>query len=73
MKGEAQMNEEILVRKSSVLATTSFQDRIYKVDSTGATISSIMSISLLHHYCAKLPHDEYDLTLFLVCTLRSFN
>lgn len=72
MKGEAQMNEEISVRKSSVLAT-SFQDRTYKVDSTGATISSIMSISLLHQYCAKLPHDEYDLPLLLVCLLLSLN
>lgn len=59
------MNEEILVRKSST-PTTSFEDKTYKVDSTGATISPIMSISLLHRYCAKLPHDEYDLTLIVL-------
>ncbi|KAG6410468.1 hypothetical protein SASPL_128529 [Salvia splendens] len=57
-KDEALMNEEISLRKSSNLIT-SFEERTYKVDTTGATISSIMSISLLHHYCSKLPHDEY--------------
>ncbi|GMH30664.1 hypothetical protein Nepgr_032507 [Nepenthes gracilis] len=36
-----------------------FEEKIYSVDSTGATISSQSSISLLHHYCSKLPHDEY--------------
>ena len=60
------MNEEISLRKSSN-QITSFEERTYKVDTTGATISSIMSISLLHHYCSKLPHDEYDLTLLLYC------
>ncbi|XP_047944446.1 dicer-like protein 4 isoform X1 [Salvia hispanica] len=57
-KDEALMNEEISLRKSSN-QITSFEERTYKVDTTGATISSIMSISLLHHYCSKLPHDEY--------------
>lgn len=60
------MNEEISLRKSSSLVNN-FEERTYKVDSTGATISPVMSISLLHHYCSKLPHDEYDLTLLLVC------
>nr|AIE15766.1 Dicer-like protein 4a [Salvia miltiorrhiza] len=77
-KDEAMMNEEISLRKSSI-PITSFEERTYKVDTTGATISSIMSISLLHHYCSKLPHDEYfhpkpqffyyDDTDGMVCTI----
>ncbi|KAL6543544.1 endoribonuclease Dicer [Orobanche hederae] len=57
-KDEAQMNEEISLRKSRA-PTTDFEERTYKVDATGATISSVLSISLLHRYCSKLPHDEY--------------
>ncbi|XP_051114005.1 dicer-like protein 4 [Andrographis paniculata] len=57
-KDEAQMNEEISLRKSN-LPMKEFDERTYKVDATGATISSVLSISLLHHYCSKLPHDEY--------------
>lgn len=66
------MNEEISLRKSSI-PITSFEERTYKVDATGATISSIRSISLLHHYCSKLPRDEYDLTLLLVCLPSELN
>ncbi|XP_012844161.1 PREDICTED: dicer-like protein 4 isoform X2 [Erythranthe guttata] len=57
-KDEAQMNEEISSRKSH-LPVTDFVERTYKVDVTGATISSVSSVSLLHRYCSKLPHDEY--------------
>ncbi|PIN16599.1 Ribonuclease [Handroanthus impetiginosus] len=57
-KDEAQMNEEISLRKSRV-PMTDFEERTYKVDSTGATIGSVSSVSLLHRYCSKLPHDEY--------------
>ncbi|CAK9179473.1 unnamed protein product [Ilex paraguariensis] len=57
-KGEDQMKEEIASRTTSA-TLVDFQERIYKVDSTGATISSGSSISLLHHYCSKLPHDEF--------------
>ncbi|KAI3443972.1 hypothetical protein Pfo_000637 [Paulownia fortunei] len=57
-KDEAQMNGEISSRKSR-LPITDFKERTYKVDITGATISSVSSVSLLHHYCSKLPHDEY--------------
>ncbi|KAL2502529.1 Dicer-like protein 4 [Forsythia ovata] len=37
----------------------SVEERTYKVDVTGATVGSVSSISLLHRYCSKLPHDEY--------------
>ncbi|XP_020549658.1 dicer-like protein 4 isoform X2 [Sesamum indicum] len=57
-KDEAQMNEEISLRKSHT-PITDFEEITYKVDNTGATISSILSISLLHRYCSQLPHDEY--------------
>ncbi|KAL8497779.1 hypothetical protein ACS0TY_021203 [Phlomoides rotata] len=57
-KDEAQMNAEISSRTSHV-QITDFEEKTYKVDSTSATISSVSSISLLHHYCSKLPHDEY--------------
>ncbi|KAL3629633.1 endoribonuclease Dicer [Castilleja foliolosa] len=55
---EAKMNEEISTRKPRV-PITDFEESTYKVDATGATISSVLSISLLHRYCSKLPHDEY--------------
>uniref|UniRef100_A0A5B7C289 Putative dicer-like protein 4 isoform X2 n=1 Tax=Davidia involucrata TaxID=16924 RepID=A0A5B7C289_DAVIN len=57
-RDEDQMNEEIAVRTSTA-TFVDFEEKTYKVDSTGATISSGSSISLLHHYCSKLPHDEY--------------
>lgn len=58
IKEEALMNLEISSRKSH-LQTTDFKEKTYKVDVTGATISSVMSVSLLHHYCSTLPRDEY--------------
>ncbi|XP_010323151.2 dicer-like protein 4 isoform X1 [Solanum lycopersicum] len=57
-RSEAQMDDEISSRKSRT-TVPDFQENIYKVDMTGATVSSALSISLLHHYCSKLPHDEY--------------
>ncbi|WJZ98263.1 hypothetical protein VitviT2T_016802 [Vitis vinifera] len=57
-KDEDRMNMEISVRTSSE-AFTDLEERIYKVDSSGASISSVYSISLLHQYCSKLLHDEY--------------
>ncbi|XP_060171899.1 dicer-like protein 4 isoform X2 [Lycium barbarum] len=57
-RNEARMNEEISSRKSCT-TVADFQENIYKVDVTGATISSASSISLVHHYCSKLPRDEY--------------
>lgn len=61
-KYEDQMNMEILCRTSNEIFNSP-EERVYKVDTTGASISSGYSISLLHHYCSKLPHDEYDLIL----------
>lgn len=58
MKDEAQMDEEILTRNSQV-KFIDFEEKVYKVDSTGASISANSSVSLLHRYCSKLPHDEY--------------
>lgn len=52
------MNFEIAHRTSNELFIGS-EERVYKVDSSGASISSAYSISLLHQYCSKLPHDEY--------------
>ncbi|KAL6973925.1 endoribonuclease Dicer [Sarracenia purpurea var. burkii] len=58
IKDEDKMNAEIATRTSS-LTFVDFEEKTYRVASTGATISSGYSISLLHHYCSKLPHDEY--------------
>ncbi|PWA74613.1 dicer-like 4 [Artemisia annua] len=57
-KGEEKMNDEISSR-SSTTVYTEFEESTYKVDSTGAIISSGSSVSLLHRYCSKLPHDEF--------------
>lgn len=57
-KDEAKMNNEITSRTSTV-EYVDFEEKTYRVDSTGATISSGSSVSLLHRYCSKLPHDEF--------------
>ncbi|KAK8581994.1 hypothetical protein V6N12_072193 [Hibiscus sabdariffa] len=57
-KDEDRMNMEITFRTSTEVSIVP-EERMYKVDSSGASISSGYSISLLHHYCSKLPHDEY--------------
>ena len=65
VKDELKMHQDISSRKSQV-TMTDFEEKTYQVDLTGATISSASSISLLHHYCSKLPHDEYALNALLV-------
>ncbi|XP_052198876.1 dicer-like protein 4 isoform X2 [Diospyros lotus] len=57
-KDEEKMNDEIASERSHV-EIVDFNETIYKVASTGATVSSGYSVLLLHHYCSKLPHDEY--------------
>lgn len=57
------MNNEIESRTSDV-AVPDIEEKTYRVESTGATISSGSSIPLLYRYCSKLPHDEYGLILF---------
>ncbi|XVF48473.1 hypothetical protein PTKIN_Ptkin03bG0193100 [Pterospermum kingtungense] len=57
-KDEGRMNMEISLRTSTEVFDCP-EERMYRVDSSGASISSGYSISLLHQYCSKLPHDEY--------------
>ncbi|XP_038879795.1 dicer-like protein 4 isoform X2 [Benincasa hispida] len=57
-KDENRMNREISSRSSNE-TFCSHEESIYRVVSTGASITSGRSISLLHEYCSKLPHDEY--------------
>ncbi|XP_021911195.1 dicer-like protein 4 [Carica papaya] len=57
-KGEERMNLEIVSRTSNDTFPRS-DERIYRVESSGASISSGYSVSLLHQYCSQLPHDEY--------------
>lgn len=59
------MNNEISNRTSDEIADIT-EDSIYEVKKTGASISTASSVSLLHHYCSRLPHDEYEFT-FLFC------
>lgn len=59
---EERMNMEIAFRTSSETFIIP-EERIYKVNSSGASVSSGYSISLLHQYCSKLPHDEYGFIL----------
>ncbi|XP_057995567.1 dicer-like protein 4 isoform X2 [Hevea brasiliensis] len=55
---EDQMNREIASRTSNE-TFVGLEEKVYKVDISGASVSSAYSISLLHRYCSKLPHDEY--------------
>ncbi|XP_022134940.1 dicer-like protein 4 isoform X2 [Momordica charantia] len=57
-KDENRMDREISSRSSSEIFN-SHEESIYRVASTGASITSGRSISLLHEFCSKLPHDEY--------------
>ncbi|GLU01387.1 hypothetical protein SLE2022_186970 [Rubroshorea leprosula] len=57
-KDESRMDSEITSRTSNE-TFPSLEESMYKVDSSGASVSAGYSISLLHHYCSKLPHDEY--------------
>ncbi|XP_042377592.1 endoribonuclease Dicer homolog 4-like isoform X1 [Zingiber officinale] len=56
--GEHVMNSEISNRTSNK-TFDDLEEIIYKVDSTGASISTACSVSLLHRYCDKLPRDIY--------------
>lgn len=57
-KEEDRMNKEITHRTSNETFIAP-EKRTYKVESSGASVSCGYSISLLHQYCSKLPHDEY--------------
>ncbi|XP_019453233.1 PREDICTED: dicer-like protein 4 isoform X2 [Lupinus angustifolius] len=57
-KDEYRMNMEVSSRTSNDIHSIP-NERIFQVDSSGASVSSGYSISLLHQYCSKLPHDEY--------------
>ncbi|KAL5774848.1 hypothetical protein ACOSP7_012405 [Xanthoceras sorbifolium] len=57
-RDENRMNREIATRTSSETFTTT-EERLYIIDSSGACSSAGYSISLLHRYCSKLPHDKY--------------
>lgn len=57
------MNTEISNRTSNK-TFDDLEEIIYKVDSTGASISTGCSVSLLHRYCDKLPRDMYVITFF---------
>ncbi|CAJ1944756.1 unnamed protein product [Sphenostylis stenocarpa] len=58
-KDEHRMNMEITSRTSDETYIIP-EERIFRVDSSGASVSSGCSVSLLHQYCSKLPHDEYE-------------
>ncbi|KAL9263922.1 Dicer-like protein [Drosera capensis] len=58
LKEAQQMNVDIMTREPREMIAD-FNEKVYKVKSTGATISVHSSVSLLHRYCSKLPHDEY--------------
>ncbi|XP_045827560.1 dicer-like protein 4 isoform X3 [Trifolium pratense] len=57
-KDEFRMNMEIADRTSSETHSIPVE-RIFTVDSSGASVTAAYSISLLHQYCSKLPHDEF--------------
>ncbi|XP_047169317.1 dicer-like protein 4 isoform X2 [Vigna umbellata] len=57
-KDEYRMNMEVTFRTSDETFIIP-EENIFRVESTGASVSSGYSISLLHQYCSKLPHDEY--------------
>ncbi|PON81286.1 Helicase [Trema orientale] len=57
-KDESHMNCEIACRTSNE-TFIGLEEKVYSVDASGASISSGYSISLLHQYCSKLPHDEF--------------
>ncbi|GAA0157583.1 hypothetical protein LIER_14823 [Lithospermum erythrorhizon] len=57
-RDEERMNAEVASREARAVVTE-FAERTYKVEKTGATISMVASVSLLHRYCSKLPRDEY--------------
>uniref|UniRef100_A0A0D3FXT9 Dicer-like protein 4 n=1 Tax=Oryza barthii TaxID=65489 RepID=A0A0D3FXT9_9ORYZ len=56
--GESIMNEEIDSRTSNDMFDC-LEENIYRVDNTGASISTACSVSLLHRYCDNLPRDMF--------------
>lgn len=52
------MNKEITSRTSSE-TFDDLEEVNYKVSSTGASINTGCSVSLLHRYCDKLSRDKY--------------
>ena len=57
------MKEQVLSRIESVedvRAPDITTIETFQVESTGASISTLCSVSLLHHYCARLAHDRYS-------------
>ncbi|CAI0395038.1 unnamed protein product [Linum tenue] len=68
---EQRMNIEISCRTTDE-KFDSPEESVYKVETSGACISSGYSISLLYHYCAKLPRDEYALFSFGSALLSLF-
>ncbi|KAG8082637.1 hypothetical protein GUJ93_ZPchr0014g47162 [Zizania palustris] len=56
--GESIMNEEIDSRTSNDMFDCP-QENIYRVNNTGASISTACSVSLLHRYCDNLPRDMF--------------
>ncbi len=58
---EDNMKEQVLSRIESiedVRAPDITTIETFQVESTGASISTLCSVSLLHHYCARLAHDR---------------
>ncbi|XP_077223182.1 dicer-like 4 isoform X2 [Tasmannia lanceolata] len=58
MSDEECMDKQITCR-TSIETFVDLEEKRYQVDSTGASISTGSSVSLLHHYCSKLPKDEH--------------
>ncbi|KAG0565599.1 hypothetical protein KC19_7G000600 [Ceratodon purpureus] len=59
---EDSMKEQVLSRIGSVedvRAPDITTIETFQVESTGATISTLCSVSLLHYYCARLAHDSF--------------
>lgn len=60
--GESIMDKEINLRTSNDMFDC-LEENIYRVNNTGAAISTACSVSLLHLYCDNLPRDMYARTV----------
>ncbi|OEL23902.1 Endoribonuclease Dicer-like protein 4, partial [Dichanthelium oligosanthes] len=56
--GESIMDKEINLRTSNDMFDC-LEENIYRVNNTGASISTACSVSLLHRYCDNLPRDMF--------------
>ncbi|XP_025824254.1 endoribonuclease Dicer homolog 4 isoform X2 [Panicum hallii] len=56
--GESIMDQEINLRTSNDMFDC-LEENIYRVNDTGASISTACSVSLLHCYCDNLPRDMF--------------